>query len=186
MSDELKQIYASANKSARFHEGQTPINLYRGQRADDPFDMMQPTLIGWMTSNGPRLPDVLLNDSTGKSPQYVGGQPGGDLVTESRKRPTTAQLVSDASAYTVKGCRTIRGDHRGVSVFDATNPQLKNFDWFEIAAGTAIPEALAVTRDADRPIPGRATHYTIAPKDDMPLSLFLQHLKGMAAAAKKL
>ncbi|MEO5690140.1 MAG: hypothetical protein ABIR54_22505 [Burkholderiaceae bacterium] len=185
MSDELKQVYTSANKSGRFYEGQTPVNLYRGQRADDSFDIMQPTLIGWVTSNGPRLPDILLNDSKGNSPQYVGGRPGGELVTESKKRPTTGQIVSDASAYTVKGCRTIRGDHRGVSVFDTTNPQLKNFDWYEIAAGTPIPEALAVTRDADRPIPGRATHYTIAPKDDMPLSLFLQHLKGMAAKAKK-
>ena len=72
-----------------------------------------------------------------------------------------------------------------MSVFDATNPQLKNFDWYEMTAGTTILDALAVTRDADRPIPGRATHYTIAPKDDMPLSLFLQHLKGMAAKAKK-
>ena len=45
MSDELKQVYASANKSGRFYEGQTPVNLYRGQRADDTFDMMQPTLM---------------------------------------------------------------------------------------------------------------------------------------------
>lgn len=148
--------------------------------------MMQPTLIRGVTSNGPRASDVLLNDSTGKSPPYVGSQPGGELVTASRKRSTTAQFVSYASAYIVKGCRTIRGDHRGMVVFDTANPQLKNFDWFEMAAGTGMPEALAVTRDAGRPIPGRATQDTIAPKDDMPRSLFLQHLKGMAAASKKL
>lgn len=71
-------------------------------------------------------------------------------------------------------------------MFDAPNAQLRNFDWFEIPAHAPIPEALAVTRDADRARPGKPTHYTIAPKDDMPLSLFLQHLKGLAAAAKKI
>lgn len=72
----------------------------------------------------------------------------------------------------------------GVSVFDMVNTALSNFDWFKLPANTSIPESLAVTRDADRARPGKPTHYTIAPKDDMPLSLFLQHLKGMAAAAK--
>jgi hypothetical protein len=111
-----------------------------------------------MTQHEPRLPDVLVNDSKGASPQYVGGRPGGALVTESRGKPTTSQIVSDASSYVVKGCRTIRGDHRGVSVFDMANTALSNFDWFNLPANTPIPESLAVTRDADRARPGKPTH----------------------------
>jgi hypothetical protein len=30
------------------------------------------------------------------------------------------------------------GDHRGVSVFDKTNPRLRNFDWFKIPADTPL------------------------------------------------
>lgn len=184
MSDELKTVYDIANKSDRFFDKITPVDLFRGKKKDDTFDLLQPTLIGWMTHVEPRLPDILVHDSRGVSPQYHGGQAGGAIVTEPRSKPTTAQIISDASAYVVKGCRTIRGDHRGVSVFDMANTALSNFDWFKLPANTPIPDSLAVTRDADRARPGKPTHYTIAPKDDMPLSLFLQHLKGMAAAAK--
>lgn len=186
MSDELKKVYEKAGKLDRFFESTTPIDLFRGQKQEDPFDLMQPTLIGWVTSAGrPRKPDVLLNDDSGRSPQFRNGRPDGELVQESKDKPTTAQLVSDASAYVVKGCRTVRGDFRGVSVFDQANKQLRGFDWFKLPANTQIPPGLAVTNDADRPRPGEAIHYTIAPKDDMPLSLFLQHLKAFAAAARK-
>ena len=187
MSDDLKNIYEAAGKSDRFFDSTTPIDLFRGQKTGDPFDLLQPTLIGWVvqSSGRPRDPDVLLTDASGRSPQYKDGHPESELVTEPRSKPTTAQLVSDASAYVVKGCRTLNGNFRGVSVFDKANNRLGGFDWFRIPSNTQIPPGLAVTRDGDRARPGESLHYTIAPKDDMPLSLFLQHLKGFSAVAKK-
>lgn len=89
--------------------------------------------------------------------------------------------------YVLKGCRsTSKHDpHRGVSVFDATRP-FHQMSWYLIPAGTPIPPGLAITKDADFGKNGEPIHYTIAPKDDMPLSLFLQHLKGFEAVAKKI
>ncbi|WLI89162.1 hypothetical protein Q4S45_21095 [Massilia sp. R2A-15] len=48
---------------------------------------------------------------------------------------------------------------------------------FKIPAGTQIPPGLAVTKDHQN-VQG-AFHYTIAPKGDVPLPLFLQQLKTM-------
>ena len=73
----------------------------------------------------------------------------------------------------------IQGEHRGLSVFDKMNPRLP-FAWFRIPAGSKIPPGIALTRDSDDVHGEDAIHYTIAPKDDMPLSLFLQHLKELA------
>jgi len=92
--------------------------------------------------------------------------------------------VADASKFTVKGCRTIKGNYRGVSVFDTTSARLRNAEWFVIPVDTEIPPGLAVTKDGDKR-PGVPLHYTIAPKDDMPFTLFLQHLKGLEAKLKK-
>jgi hypothetical protein len=53
---------------------------------------------------------------------------------------------------------------------------------FILPANTVIPPGLAATKDhksregADR--------YTLAPKDDMPLDPFLQHLRSLALAAQ--
>ena len=52
---------------------------------------------------------------------------------------------------------------------------------FKIPANTKIEDGLAVTKDYKNS--QGAFHYTIAPKDDMPLPLFLQHLKVMSARA---
>jgi hypothetical protein len=84
----------------------------------------------------------------------------------------------------VQGCRTIKGDHRGLSLFDKSNARLP-FAWFRIPAGSKIPPGIAVTRDSDDENDDNAAiHYTVAPKDDMPLSLFLQHLKELAVNAE--
>jgi hypothetical protein len=105
-------------------------------------------------------------------------------LTEPKGKPLTQQIVADASKYIVRGCRASTGDYRGVSVFDEPGVVHKKYEWFSIPEGTPIPPGLAVTRDGKKR-PGVQLHHTIAPKDDMPFTLFLQHLKGFEAALKK-
>ena len=182
MTDELKKVYEKANASGRYFDGQTPVDVFRGRRTGDKTELMQPTLIGWYVKLEPRRPDVLLEGAKDKvSPQYKNGDVDDDLVTEGKQKPVTAEILRNADQYIVKGCRTMSGVHRGVSVFDKKNTALKNFDWFKMPAGTVIPEGLAVTRDASYTVSAKPIHYTVAPKDDMTLSLFLQQLRSMAA-----
>lgn len=78
----------------------------------------------------------------------------------------------------VLGCRSTSGDYRGISAFDKKNPALRGFSWYKLPKDTDIPEALAVTQDGASK--DRANHYTIAPKDDMTLELFLVWLKALS------
>ena len=183
MTDELKNTYENAGALDRFFDEKTPIDLFRGQKIGGRAELMQPTLIGWHTKNEPRHPDVLVNDSIGVSPQYVGGDLSA-LVTEGKDGAETENILRNADKYIVKGCRTMAGKHRGISVFDKKNQVLRNFDWYKIEKGTDIPEPLAVTRDSPLLESIRPIHYTIAPKDDMPLPLFLQHLKSLGSKSK--
>lgn len=180
MSDDLKKVYERGGKAAYFFDGTTPIALFRGRKVGDKTSVMQPTLIGFGPEEEPRPPDIYLTDEAGVSPQYAGDK----MVREPGSKPVTKQIVADASKYTVKGCRTIKGNYRGVSVFDTTSARLRNAEWFVIPVDTDIPPGLAVTKDGDKR-PGVPLHYTIAPKDDMPFTLFLQHLKGLEAKLKK-
>lgn len=186
MSDDLKNLYKSHGKLHNFYETDTPVELFRGAKDDQKFPLMTPTLIGWKVKLGARPPDVLVQDSSGMSPQYAGGKFPGEMLEEDKQKSVTARILADASGYVVKGCRAVDKSvrHRGVSVFDATR-SFKGFTWYRIPAGTPIPPGLAVTKDEDFRKNGEAIHYTIAPKDDMPLSLFLQHLKGFEAVASK-
>ncbi|MDB5865731.1 MAG: hypothetical protein JWO70_3537 [Betaproteobacteria bacterium] len=183
MTDELRRVYEGAGALDRYFDQKTPVDLFRGRRQGDATDLMQPTLIGWYAKLEARDPDVLVVDDKGGSPQYTSGDLS-ELVTEGKGKPVTAEIVRNADKLVVKGCRTMVGNHRGVSVFDKTNPGLRNFDWFKLPGGTELPDAIAVTRDFSGATSAKPIHYTVAPKDDMPLSLFLQHLKGLAAKAE--
>lgn len=138
-------------------------------------------MIGWPTQTDWRPPDVLVEDTEGKSPQYVGGSAANEPLKEDRAAmPVTANIIANADKYIVKGCSSTRSNerHRGVSTFDQMNPRLKNHDWMRLPAGTEIPPGLAVTRDEKPGAPSSIpVHHTIAPKNDMPLTLFLQYLK---------
>ncbi len=189
-TDDLKKIYAKEGKLHNFFDDLTPADLYRGRRTGLTIPFLQPTIIGWPTQTDWRPPDVLTQDAHGKSPQYTSGHPANEPLTEDRiKMPLTAEIIANADKYIVKGCRTTRANdrHRGVSTFDQMNPRLKNHDWMKLPVNTEIPPGLAVTRDEKPGAPSAApVHHTIAPKDDMPLSLFLQYLKAMEAKGKLL
>jgi len=93
--------------------------------------------------------------------------------------PVTLDMIRNADQYIVKGCRTMDGDYRGLSLFNACNFKLP-FDWFLIKENTDIAKGLAVIRDAD--VTGMV-HYTVAPKDDMPLSLYIVQLNTLGERA---
>ncbi len=90
-------------------------------------------------------------------------------------RPADVKIVERDGNKFVLGCRATSGFFRGVSTFDRKNPDLSGFRWFCLPMGVEIPEALAITQESAHK--DRANHYTIAPKDDMPLELFLAWLK---------
>jgi hypothetical protein len=74
---------------------------------------------------------------------------------------------------------------RGVSTFDKPGvPPGKDWSYYRIPAGTALPFGLAIVRDEHNPR-FDATHYTIAPAFDMPLARFKSLLNELAANAVK-
>ena len=87
------------------------------------------------------------------------------------------RIVERDGRQFVLGCRCIHGDYRGVSTFDRKNTALRGFRWFKLPKGTDIPEAIAITQDSD--FTDRPNHFTVAPKDDMPLELFLVWLNAL-------
>ncbi len=178
MSDELKRVYEGAGALDRYYDGQTPVDLFRGKKIGSHGELMQPTLIGWYSKKGTRDPDVLVRNQKGVTPQYIDADLE-KLATESKELELTTEILRHADQYIVKGCRTMKGKHRGISVFDKKNGILRDFEWYKIAAKSKLPDALAVTRDEPALSKSTPIHYTIAPKDDMPLSLFLQYLRSI-------
>lgn len=181
-TNELKNVYTSANKDGRFFDQTTPVVLFRGIKRGASAGLMQPTLIGFMLKKGPRKPDVLFRDGKGKTPQYEDSDIS-RAITLDDSGELTRHILANAGDYVVQGCRTIKGDHRGMSLFDKVNPNL-SFKWYRLPASSKIPPGIAITRDADAMHSELPIHYTAAPKDDMPLSLFLQHLKELAIDAQ--
>jgi hypothetical protein len=182
MSDDMKKLYKEKGLLANFFETATPVNLYRRRNVGDKTPIMQPTVIGFGPADEPRRPDIFLTDERDASPQHEADAT--TILREPGSKPLTKQIIAGASKYTVKGCRATAGPYRGVSVFDQANSVTAKHEWFCIPDGTEIPPALAVTREGVK-TPGKPQHYTIAPKDDMPFTLFLQHLKGFEAILKK-
>lgn len=183
MSEQLKKVYQNANALDRYYEERTPIDLLRAKKIGSHGDLMQPTLIGWNSQRGPRHPDVLVKNQKDESPQYLDAGLS-QLAIETKELELTTEILRNADKYVVRGCRTMKGNHRGISVFDKQNAVLRGFDWYLIPANTELPAALAVTRDEPALSKPTPIHYTVAPKDDMPLSLFLQYLKSVGDQSK--
>lgn len=103
--------------------------------------------------------------------------PGFTRKDGTQRLPDVAIVERDGKKF-VLGCRCITGDYRGVSTFDRKNEHLKGFKWHRLPKDTAIPEPIAITQDSD--FSDRPNHYTVAPKDDMPLELFQVWLNDLA------
>ncbi|KQU75636.1 MULTISPECIES: hypothetical protein [unclassified Rhizobacter] len=160
MTNELKRIYEREGKTPRYFDDEVPCELFRGQHPDEY-----------------KAQQFLLQPHPGYTRT---NQQTGQTVT----RLADVKVVERNGEQFVLGCRCTSGEYRGLSTFDKPVSWFKP-SWFNfsIAAGTKLPPGLAVTKDGYNRM-RNATHYTIAPKDDMPLGLFLQTLKVLADQAR--
>ena len=75
----------------------------------------------------------------------------------------------------------VKDKPRGLSTFDKPGiPPGKGWEYYRIPAGTRLPEGLAIVEDNYNE-KFKATHYTIAPAFDMPISQFKGKLLELAA-----
>lgn len=149
-TDELKEVYKREGLLRRYFDVTTPCDLYRGQSGGEAKQ--------GLTILHPD-PGFTRRDGTVRLP---------DVRVEER----------DGKKF-VLGCRSTRGDYRGISTFDRKNPVLSGFRWHKLPKQTEIPAPLAVTQDSE--FKDLANHFTIAPKDDMTLELFLVWLNALNA-----
>ncbi|MFP6845551.1 MAG: hypothetical protein VB958_10105 [Thalassolituus sp.] len=74
---------------------------------------------------------------------------------------------------------------RGISTFDKPNTfKGSSWEYYKIPKGTVLPVGLAIVKDRFNERVG-ATHYTIAPAYDMPLSQFKNLLNQLAVKVIK-
>lgn len=79
----------------------------------------------------------------------------------------------------------MRSAPRGISTFDRAGvPAGKDWVYYKIPKGTALPAGLAVVKDSYNE-QMQATHYSIAPAYDMPITMFRLLLSQLAASALK-
>lgn len=145
----LREVYEKAGLLKYYFDDKVPCDLYRGQSSQE---------------QKKKLPILYPNPGFQRKDRTV--------------RLPDVEIIDRDGKKIVKGCRTTRGDFRGISTFDRPNPSLVSFKWFRLPKDSPIPEALAITQDSD--LKGKANHYTVAPKDDMTLELFQTWLNALA------
>lgn len=103
------------------------------------------------------------------------------VMSNGRPRPPDITIVSRNKVPWV----TVSEMPRGISTWDAPGiPGGKDWSYYRIPAGTILPEGLAIVRDHyNKKLD--ATHHTIAPARDMPLSHFKYLLNKLAENAIK-
>lgn len=160
-TDDLKNIYIKAGKVDAFFDQKTPISLWRAQSNDDfkkEVFLMRP------------------------HPGYEKKDANGNVIGT---RLPDVKIVERSGQLFVLGCSTISGSFRGISLSDKRLPFKGIWYHYLIPADTPIPPGLMITRDNLNQKTG-ITHYTIGPKNDMPLELFLATLKIVANVAKRI
>lgn len=85
-----------------------------------------------------------------------------------------------------KGWVKVKHWPRGISTFDKPGvPKGKDWIHYKIPAGTLLPTGLAIVQDSYNES-FAATHYTIAPAQDMPIANFRLLLKSFAAEIERM
>ncbi|MCP4494067.1 MAG: hypothetical protein GY820_43210 [Gammaproteobacteria bacterium] len=99
-------------------------------------------------------------------------------LSNGRPRPADIKIESRNGVKWV----SVKERPRGLSTFDKRGlPKGKNWEYYKIPKGTILPIGLAIVRD-EYNTNFKATHYTIAPAYDMPLSKFKNKLQQLANA----
>jgi hypothetical protein len=105
-----------------------------------------------------------------------------DLVEEAMltaRGPRQADITIEAAASGEKWVR-VKPSPRGASTFDKPNVfKGSGWEYYRLQAGTQLPLGIAIVRDNFNPR-FQATHFTIAPAFDMPLSTFRGLLQQLA------
>ena len=120
-----------------------------------------------------RLPVDLFRHGSTTSPQ---------LHKPRTAPPRQLSEVHDIQIYQKNGIDWVDCKSGGISLFNKPNLRFGN-RWWKLPKGAKIPAFLRVSRDTGvNPITGQI-HYTIRPVHDMPLSVFIHHLKELSIAA---
>lgn len=98
------------------------------------------------------------------------------ILSNGQPRPADISIYENAGVKWVS-CRLVP---RGISTFDKPNTFKGNtWEYYKIPQGTVLPLGLAIVKDQLNARMG-ATHYTVAPAYNMPLSQFKNLLNQLA------
>jgi hypothetical protein len=174
MGGPMKEAYQAAGALKYYFDKNVPVDLWRGLRKSVLRE---------------RVEESRRQGKVPPSARDLSAEPttiGFEIVTPSGKRwrPPDVEVFQKNGQPWIRGCRTTRLGHQhwGISLWDQRPAFAARGGWysFRLPQGTPIPEALAVSQDDDHR--SGPNHYTVAPKDDMPLGLYVQWLKELAAA----
>ena len=98
------------------------------------------------------------------------------VLSNGRPRPADIKIELRGGVKWV----CVKDRPRGLSTFDKYGlPEGKDWEYFRIPKGTLLPEGIAIVKD-ELNVKFGATHYTIAPAYDMPLSQLKSKLAQLA------